>query len=204
MDKIELLASLKKHGFPKKVLDSFEKVKRENFVPERLVHMAYEDIALPIGSPGNQSTISQPYTIAEMLSLLDLKKGNKVLEIGSGSGYVLALINEITQEKTYGIEIIKELAEKSTKTLKNNNQITVFNKNGSEGLDEFAPYDRIIISATLNQIPQAVTNQLKETGILVAPINKNYNHTLTSFRKINGNLTLQKELPGFAFVLFVE
>jgi len=108
MDKSQLIESLKMRGFSKEIISSFEKVRREDFVPEDMKKIAYEDTSLPIGEG---QTISQPYTIAVMLSLLDLKKGQKILEIGSGCGYVLALVSELIGkgEKVYGIEIIKSL-----------------------------------------------------------------------------------------------
>ena len=204
MGKIQLIESLKHHGFPKKIIDAFEKIPRENFISSNLKNLAYEDIALPIGSSGSQTTISQPYTIAEMLTLLELKTGNKVLEIGSGSGYVLALINEITKSKTYGIEIVKELAEKSRKTLKDYKDIEIYNKNGAEGLEEKSPFDRILISAAIDEIPFQLKSQLKENGILVAPIRNIYSQTLTKFRKENSILVIKDELPGFVFVGFVK
>ena len=96
MNKIQLLKSLKQEGFSKDIIDAFFRVKREDFLPENMKRRAYEDTALPIG---DGQTISQPYTIATMLSLLNLKKGQKVLETGSGCGYVLALISEIVVTK---------------------------------------------------------------------------------------------------------
>ena len=107
MNKQALINSLKQKGFSRRILNAFEKVKRENFIPDKLKKYAYEDTALPIGEA---QTISQPYTIAMMLSMLELKKGQKVLELGSGCGYVLALISEIVGDKgrVYGIERIKE------------------------------------------------------------------------------------------------
>ena len=111
MNKQELLKRLKAFGFSKQILDAFSKVKREDFVFEKLEKETYEDTPLPIG---HGQTISQPYTIAVMLSEIELKKGQKVLEVGSGSGYVLALISEIVREKgkVFGIEIISELVAK--------------------------------------------------------------------------------------------
>ena len=96
MNKQELLVSLKKAGFSEKIISAFSKVPREDFIPEQYKTMAYVDNALPIG---HNQTISQPYTIATMFSILYLREGQKVLEIGSGSGYVLALMSEIVGEK---------------------------------------------------------------------------------------------------------
>jgi len=167
MNKFQLIQSLKSRNFPRKILEAFEKVPREKFIEEKYKTHAYEDIPLPIG---NKATISQPYTIAFMLNLLELKKGQRILEIGSGSGYVLALLAEITKGKIFGVEIIKELAEKSRKVLKSYNNITLINKSGKNGLIEHALYDRILLSATAQAVPNNLITQLKKEGILVAPV----------------------------------
>ena len=199
MNKTKLLNSLKKQGFSKEILDAFSKVKRENFISKKLKPYAYDDRALSIGEG---QTISQPYTIAMMLSLLDLKKDQRVLEIGSGCGYVLALISTITQSNVYSIEIVKELAEKSKKNLKNYN-VKVYNKNGAEGLEEKAPYDRILISAGCEKVPKKVLLQLKNNGILVAPVGPRIEQSLTVIQRKKNKFIIKKEIPGFVFVPFV-
>ena len=203
MNKQQLIFSLKQKGFSKNILNAFSKVPRENFIPFQIRNYAYEDTALPIG---NGQTISQPYTIAEMLGMLELKKGQKVLEIGSGCGYVLALLSEIVGEKgkVYGIEIIKELIENSKQNLQTYKNIEIYNKNGAEGLKEESPYDRIIISAAIKEIPKQLTRQLKNKGILVAPVENQESQTLTSFQKLNDKLEIKKQLPGFVFVKFID
>jgi len=200
MKKSQLLQSLKQKGFSKQIVGAFSKVKRENFIPEKLKAHAYEDTALPIGKA---QTISQPYTIAMMLSLLELKTGQKVLEIGSGCGYVLALISKITNNKVFGIEIIKELVKKSKKNLKNYKNIKIYNRDGSKGLKEKAPFDRIIISAGCSEIPKKLQNQLKNNGIIVAPVGSRHEQSLITFKKIKNKLRIKKEIPGFIFVPFV-
>ena len=218
MNKSELLSSLKQKGFSNKILNAFSKVPRENFIPYKLRQHAYEDTALPIG---NQQTISQPYTIAEMLKMLELKKSQKVLEVGSGCGYVLALLSEIIGKngKVYGTEIIKELAEKAGQNIIEYKNIKVYNKNGVEGLEKFSPFTRILISAASENVPQKLFEQLKDKGILVAPIGDRYSQTLTSFQKTNtenkkfsvartpgiqgvrdNNIKIKKQIPGFIFV----
>lgn len=200
MNKTQLLQSLKQRGFSKEILYAFSEVKRENFVPSKLEKHAYEDVALPIGEG---QTISQPYTIAMMLSLLDLKKGQKILEVGSGCGYVLALISKITKGKVFGIEIIKELVAKSRKNLEEYN-IKIYKRDGSKGLLEESPFDRIIISAACKEIPKTLISQLKNNGIIVAPIGPRYEQSLIAFRKIKNKLTIKKEVPGFVFVPFIS
>jgi len=199
MGKTELINSLRKHGFPENILGAFAKVQREDFVPERFRSMAYEDIALPLGS---EQTISQPYTIAFMLSLLKLKDRQNVLEIGSGSGYVLALISEIVKNgEIYGVERIRELAEKSERILKRRgySDVTIFHGDGSKGLKEKAPFDRILVSASAKEIPSELVNQLKIGGILVAPVRD----SIFQIKKREDGEDVE-EFQGFVFVPLIE
>jgi protein-L-isoaspartate(D-aspartate) O-methyltransferase len=202
MDKIGLIKSLKSKGFHERIINAFEKVKRENFIPENFKKLSYEDIAIPTS---NEQTISQPSTIALALSLLKIKENNKVLEIGSGCGYVLALISEIVGEKgkVVGVEIIPRLAEKSKEDLKDYSNITVYNRNGKIKSEE-APFNRILISAAIEEVPKEILEQLEENGILVAPIGPGFMQTLTSIRRVDDKFVVEKEIPGFIFVHFVE
>lgn len=202
MEKSELINSLKNRGFSKPILRAFSKVPRENFVPENLKPRAYEDTALPIGF---SQTISQPYTIATMLELLEPKKSQKILEVGSGCGYVLALLSELVTDsgKIFGIEIINELAERAKRNLRNYKNVKVFSKNGADGLEEHAPFDRILISAALEEIPDKLIQQLKEDGILVAPVGGKHLQSLVKFQKIKNKLKIINEIQGFVFVKFV-
>jgi len=202
MNKAQLLQHLKRQDFPKKILDAFSKVKRENFIPEELKNRAYEDRALPIGKA---QTISQPYTIATMLNLLDLKKAQKVLEIGSGCGYVLALMSKIigNKGKVYGVEIVKSLAEKSKENLKGYKTIKVYNRDGRKGLEESAPFDRIIISAACGEIPKKILSQLKDKGIVVAPVGPQHWQSLVAIQREKDDFKIKEKLPGFVFVPFV-
>ena len=202
MNKTQLLKSLKQEGFSKDILNAFSRVKRESFISDNMKHLAYENNALPIGEG---QAISQPYTIATMLALLSLKKSQKVLEIGSGCGYVLALISDIvgSKGKVYGIEIIKSLADKSRINLSEYGNVEVYHRNGSKGLIGKASFDKIIISAALEEIPKHLIQQLKDKGLIVAPIGSQYEQTLTSFQKVNDKLEVREEIPGFVFVPFV-
>lgn len=197
-----LIERLRKLGFSEKIVSAFEKVPREMFVPEDFKDYAYHDTALPIGYG---QTISQPYTIAVMLEMLRLEEGYKVLEIGTGSGYTAALIYEITHAPVYTIEIISRLAEEAGKRLKRlgYKDVYVFCKDGKMGLPEYAPYDRIIIHAATPEIPEALVRQLKENGVLVAPVGPKDYQDLVAYRKNGSTLKEVERREGFIFVPLV-
>jgi protein-L-isoaspartate(D-aspartate) O-methyltransferase len=192
MSKKKLLESLKQKDFSQEIIDAFSKVKREDFVEGNLKNFAYRDRPLPIGE---NATISQPYTIAFMLDLLELRDDLKVLEIGSGCGYVLALMSEIIKNgELYGVEINSDLAIKSKEYL-SDESITIVNKNGYDGLREYSPYDRIIVSAAYSKEPKHLLNQLNKDGILVSPVN----HSIIKYVKNNEEITKESHF-GFSFV----
>ena len=198
MHKEGLIESLKSQGFSSKIVEAFKRVKREDFVPDNLKYLAYEDNALPLE---HGATISQPYTIAFMLNLLELKlnKNQKILEIGSGCGYVLALINEIIKKgRIFGMEIIPSLAKKSKQYLKDYKNIEIINQDGSDGLLRYAPFDRILISAAANEVPAYLYPQLKNNGILVTPVRNSI------FQIKKKNKITKREFPGFVFVPLVK
>ena len=202
--KKDLLESLKEQGFSRRILKAFLEVERENFIPPGLKRAAYEDRALPIG---RGQTISQPYTIARMLSLLNLKKSQKVLEAGSGSGYVLALLSKIVgaKGKVFGLELVSELAARSKESLKQYKNVRVYSRNASSGLPDKAPFDRILMSAACKKVPQALLNQLKEGGILVAPVGiQGHEQSLVVMKRKKDEFPTIKEIPGFVFVPFIE
>ncbi len=197
MRKEELIRSLESRKFPKNIVDSFKEVNRESFISKEQRSLAYHDKPLPIGEG---QTISQPYTIAFMLTILELKDNQKILEVGSGSGYVLALMNEISKNsEIFGMEIKEQLAEKSRKVLKDKENIKIINRSGDKGLKEESPFDRIIVSASSEDIPQKLVNQLKVGGIMVVPV-KN------SILKIKRTRLENKieEFPSFVFVPLVS
>lgn len=201
MKKHELLFYLKKRGFSESIIKAFENVKREEFVPDNLRDYAYDDNALEIG---HGQTISQPSTIAFMLFLLELKESpnQKILEIGSGSGYVLALLNEITKAgEIYGIEIKKPLAESSSSLLSKHANILIISRSGFSGLPEKAPFDRILISASAPSLSIAVklSGQLKDNGVLVSPVQ----NSIFQMKKYGDNIKM-REYESFAFVPLVE
>ncbi len=202
MTKEQLLSLLKQEGFSEKIVSAFAKVERPNFVSNNFKELAYENIALPLTS---DQTISQPSTIASALSLLKVRDNQRVLEIGSGCGYVLALLAEMVgkEGKVYGVEILEELADKSRQNLIKYNNITIHNKNGRLKIEE-APFDKILISAALEEVPKIILEQLKENGILVAPIGPGFMQTLTAIQRKDNKFVIKKEIPGFIFVHFVD
>ncbi len=150
------------------VLKAMIKVARHHFVPERYRDFAYEDEPLPIGY---EQTISQPYIVAYMTEALGLKGGEKVLEIGTGSGYQAAILAEIAKE-VYTIEIVEPLAKKAEEILKKEGYKNVHCRcgDGYLGWPEEAPFDAIIVTAAPPEIPEPLIAQLKDGGRMIVPV----------------------------------
>src|SRR3990172_1746615 len=182
----------------KKVLDVMGKTPRHLFVEGHLRDAAYEDYPLPIDEG---QTISQPYVVALMTEALRLKPSDRVLEIGTGSGYQAAILAEIVND-VYTIEIRKGLAEKAEKRLKEMGYKNVKVKYGDGyfGWEEYTPFDAIIITAAANHIPPPLIKQLKEGGRLIIPLGSTvYSQTLILAIKKKGELNLQ-EITSVRFV----
>lgn len=184
----------------KRLIDAFMSVHRENFVLGEHVQYAYADYPLPI--PSGQ-TISQPTTIMIMTETLELKVGEKVLEVGSGSGYQAALIAKIIGPtgKVITTEIIPELAEWAAKNLAREGikNVEVIHYDGSQGYVKEAPYSKIIVTAASPRIPDPLVEQLKEGGIIVIPVGGAYVQQMLKVRKVKGQLDIQ-DLGSFMFV----
>jgi len=181
------------------VLRVMGKVQRHLFVDKSLQKSAYNDHPLPIAEG---QTISQPYIVALMTQVLKLKHGEKVLEIGTGSGYQTAVLAEIT-DKVYTIEIRKGLAEEAAARLNNLDykDVKVKNADGYFGWEEHAPFDAIIVTAAANHIPPPLIKQLKDGGRLVIPLGSTtYYQTLTVVKKIKGDDLRVEHITGVAFV----
>jgi len=182
----------------KRVLDAMLKVPRHRFVPEPYVESAYRDGPLPIGC---DQTISQPYMVAVMVECLCLKGEEKVLEIGTGSGYQAAILAELARE-VYTIERFPELAHRASSILKElgYTNVQVIKGNGSEGLPDYAPYDGIIVAAGAPSIPQSLVDQLAKGGRLVIPIGSLYLQTLHVVKKTEEGKIDTKKLFDCTFV----
>ncbi|HLC55886.1 MAG TPA: protein-L-isoaspartate(D-aspartate) O-methyltransferase [Candidatus Nanoarchaeia archaeon] len=170
MQKNYLIRKFMLEGIKEEVIEAFKKVKRENFVLKKYKQYAYDDVPLPIG---HDQTISQPSTVIFMTNALDVKKTDKILEIGTGSGYQAAILSKLAKQ-VYTTEIIDELYKYAKEKLKNFKNVKVIKKDGSEGLEEYKFYDKIILTAASREAPRHLLKQLKENGILLAPVGNLY------------------------------
>jgi protein-L-isoaspartate(D-aspartate) O-methyltransferase len=184
-----------------RVLVAMREVPRHEFVPEALQADAYEDHPLPIDSG---QTISQPYIVAVMLEHLGLQATDRVLEVGTGSGYVTAVLSRMCAE-VYSIERHAQLAGSAEHTLKrlgcSNVMIAV--GDGSQGWHEYAPYDAILISAATSEMPPALFAQLREGGRMIVPVGSFLSQELQLIRKVGGQVETEL-LEGCRFVPLVE
>ncbi|OQB74183.1 MAG: Protein-L-isoaspartate O-methyltransferase [candidate division TA06 bacterium ADurb.Bin131] len=180
----------------KRVISALIKVPREEFVPDELKQSAYDDCPLPIGYG---QTISQPYIVALMTELADPKAGMRVLEIGTGSGYQTAILCEIGCE-VFSIERISEIAEKAENTLKKlGYNPRIFIGDGTAGLQDYQPYQAIIVTAGAPDIPEPLIEQLDEGGRIVIPVGDLFSQTLIRGIKNKGKL-ITENYGGCQFV----
>lgn len=180
-----------------RVIEAFRKVPRHLFVPEEFQSHSYNDHPLPIGEG---QTISQPYMVALMTDILNLSEEEKVLEIGTGSGYQAAILAELGKE-VYTIERHRILAERAEKLLKelNYENVKVLVADGTMGWKEFAPYQKIIVTASAPDVPQPLLEQLDEMGRLVIPIGGRWSQDLTLVIKRKDKM-ITKSICGCVFV----
>jgi len=167
----KMVKLLKEYGIrDRRILDAFLTIPRHLFMPEDENERSYRDQAVPIGCG---QTISQPYVVALMLELLKLNPQDKVLEIGSGSGYVTALLSLLVK-KVVGVELEADLANRSRKALEklNIDNVNIFCKDGYSGHSARAPYDIILLSAAPEVLPKNLLSQIKPSGKLILPVGK--------------------------------
>ena len=174
----------------KEVIRAMENVPRHQFVDKDQQDSAYQDRPLPIGEG---QTISQPYIVALMTEELDVRQGQNILEIGTGSGYQAAVLAQLT-ENVYTVEIITSLYEKARDRLANfYPQVIISNHDGYYGWEKYAPYDRIIVTAAPDHIPQPLVNQLAEGGIMIIPVGPvGWNQVLWKVTKQDGQIRSEK------------
>ncbi|MFA6410337.1 MAG: protein-L-isoaspartate(D-aspartate) O-methyltransferase [Candidatus Buchananbacteria bacterium] len=200
----ELIQQLISQGYLKTptIIDAFYKIKRKDFLPPDLTDQESTNEPLPIG---HGQTISQPLTVAFMLELLKPDLGQKILDVGSGSGWSTALLAEIVgpSGKVYGIERLPQLEKFGRKNLTKYNfsNVELFCQDGTKGLPNQAPFDRIMVAAAAFEIPKALKDQLKIGGRLVIPT---ADEDLRLIEKI-GKIDYQEYIyPGFMFVPLIE
>ena len=167
-----------------RVLDAMRRVPRHRFVPDQLAALAYHDTPLPIGF---DKTISQPFICALMLDLLAIDRSERVLEVGTGLGYLTAIMAELGAQ-VWSVEIVEEFAGEAIQRLSacGYDNVTVRVGDGSRGWTAHAPFDKIVVSAAARQPPEALLNQLKAGGRMVAPIGPNEVQQLTVIDKTAG------------------
>ncbi|MGQ9615495.1 MAG: protein-L-isoaspartate(D-aspartate) O-methyltransferase [Spirochaetota bacterium] len=181
-----------------RVLEVMKKVRREQFIPASLRDRAYGNYPLPIGE--NQ-TISQPYIVALMTQALDLRSTDKVLEIGTGSGYQTAILAELAA-MVYSIERLEVLADRARTTLYSQgyNNIYIIVGDGTLGLPEYAPYDKIIVTAAAPRVSDVLLAQLKNGGKMVIPVGNRYVQDLKLIEKALNGRIYKTSLGGCRFV----
>lgn len=175
-----------------RVLEAMGRVEREAFVPESLRGQAYADRALPLA---HGATISQPYVVAFMTTSLRVGPGDRVLEIGTGSGYQAALLAEMGVE-VYTVEFVEDLARQAAELLSTlgYDNVRVRQGDGRRGWPEEAPFDAVMVTAATEAIPEALVDQLREGGRLVIPLG-NYSQLLKVFVKAQGGLEAEAQVP---------
>lgn len=197
----ELVKSLERKGISdENVLNAIRKVERHLFVPDAVKHHAYNDNALPIGYG---QTISQPFTVAYMTQVMELQPGMKVLEIGTGSGYQAALLYEMGM-KVFTIERNRNICQVTQKLFDEFGlRIVATCGDGTLGWHEYAPYDRILVTAGAPSPPKKLLEQLKVDGKMVVPVGDRKSQALEILTKIDQGEYETKEIPQFAFVPLV-
>ena len=199
----KLVEKLLKKGIKdENVLAAIATIPRHFFMEKAFVEWAYEDKAFPIAK---KQTISQPYTVAFQTTLLELKKREKILEVGTGSGYQAAVLASLGA-RVYTIERQEELYKKSNQLLSQMGygNIRCFFRDGYKGLAEFAPFDKILVTAGASEIPKKLLDQLAIGGILVAPIGKGKIQKMYKIQKITNTKFKRESFGDFRFVPFLK
>ncbi len=198
-EKISLIRQLIDSGYLKtpRIIKAFKEIPREEFIPSGYRSSAYADTPLPVGCG---QTISAPHMVAIMTELLEPKKTDRVLELGTGSGYQAAILSKLVK-KIITIELEPELAEFARQNLKKAGikNAEVICADGSMGWEKESPYDKIIITCACPEIPKKLTEQIKEGGTIAAPVGGSWRQELIVAKKIKGRLE-RKSWGGCVFV----
>jgi len=194
--RVRMVRQLERYGIrDKKVLAAMTTLPRHLFIPEKYrdTYDPYGDHPGPIGSG---QTISQPYIVAYMTERLNLKPGEKVLEIGTGSGYQAAVLAALGSE-VYSIEIVPELAAHARKVLSDQDieNVHLLTGDGYKGWPEYSPFDAIIVTCGPEKIPRALVEQLKEGGRMILPLGARFHQRLVICRKKGGEVVVEEDLP---------
>ena len=185
-----------------RVLQAMNAIPRHFFLEKAFEEWAYQDKAFPIG---NEQTISQPFTVAYQTSLLEIKKREKVLEIGTGSGYQAAVL-AVLGARVHTIERQENLYRTTNEFFEaiNFGNIRTYFKDGYKGLPEFAPFDKIIVTAGASEIPQKLKDQLKIGGMMVIPVGDESGQKMIRLTKVSEEEFLKEEYENFRFVPFLS
>lgn len=200
---MHLIETLRHGGIrDEKVLEAMSKVPRHLFLEKAFEEWAYKNVAFPIG---NEQTISQPQTVAIQTSLLEVKKGDKILEVGTGSGYQACVLS-LLGARVYTIERQRTLYEKTDKLLRELGfgAIRTFLGDGYEGLKMFAPFDKILVTAGATTLPENLISQLAVGGHLVIPIGGDDVQTMWRYTKITETEIKSESFGKFKFVPFLK
>lgn len=198
----KLIGSLRKKGISdERVLEAMNRIPRHLFLDKAFEEWAYRDVPFPIG---NEQTISQPYTVAFQTQLLDVKPKQRILEIGTGSGYQACVLYEMGA-KVYSVERVEPLFNRTQKLLKKLGYelIRTFLSDGTEGLERYAPYDGILATAGSRDIPQALLDQLAIGGKLVIPVGGDESQKMLRITKMADGTFKREEFGDFRFVPFL-
>jgi protein-L-isoaspartate(D-aspartate) O-methyltransferase len=197
-EKVRLINLLASYGIREPILSAFDQVPRHFFVDRNLWQAAYEDHALLIDEG---QTISQPSLVAEMLQALQLRGDEKVLEIGTGSGFGAALLGKLVKT-VYTIELLPSLAKKAKTRIASLGikNVEVVVGDGTEGLEKNAPYDVIIVTAYTSRVPPSLMKQLSDDGKLIIPIGEKDWQEVILYKKISGKLDAGQKIAPVRFV----
>ena len=199
----QLIDSLReKPGLDPRVLDAMEQIPRHLFLDKAFEEWAYKDVPFPIGS---DQTISQPYTVAFQSSMLEVQPGQKILEIGTGSGYQACVLAEMGA-KVYTVERVEALYERTAKLFKTlgYGRVRNFLRDGNQGLARFAPFDRILVTAAAEAIPHALLEQLEIGGLLVIPVGGDDQQSMYRVVRVDREKYDTEKFGAFRFVPFLR